>query len=122
MGKGRIGVCDPLEFDTYYDIEKLKLADADVISLEDFQRGSSRQSTHIFTLAWKVNPNMTSTPIVIDKINVYLTQNDISSLPECFATHFSTRTSGGFDAVYLNPSKLRQPIFKELLCIIQAYQ
>ncbi|KAK0205123.1 hypothetical protein DFS33DRAFT_735232 [Desarmillaria ectypa] len=122
VGKSCMGACHPLDFDTYYDVEKLRLAGADVISLEDFQRSSSRQSAQILTLAWRVNPNMTSTPIVIDQINVHLAQNDVSSLPECFGTHFSTLDFRGFDAVYLNPSKLKRPIFKELLGIIQAYQ
>ncbi|SJL10018.1 uncharacterized protein ARMOST_13400 [Armillaria ostoyae] len=122
VGKSRMGACQPLDFDTYYDVEKLRLAGADVISLEDFQRGTSRQSAQIFTLAWKANPNMTSPPIVIDKINVHLVQNDVSSLPECLGTHFGTLDFRGFDAVYLNPSKLKKPIFKELLGIVQTYQ
>ncbi|KAK0421441.1 hypothetical protein EV421DRAFT_1680442, partial [Armillaria borealis] len=122
VGKSRMGACQPLDFDTYYDVEKLRLAGADVINLEDFQRGSSRQSAQILTLAWKASPNMTSTPIVIDKINVHLVQNDVSSLPECLGNHFGTLDFRGFDAVYLNPSKLKKPIFKELLGIVQTYQ
>ncbi|PBL03211.1 hypothetical protein ARMGADRAFT_1157362 [Armillaria gallica] len=122
VGKSRMGACQPLDFDTYYDVEKLRLAGADVMSLEDFRRGTSRQSAQILTLAWKANPNITTTPTTIDKINVHLAQNDVSSLPECLGSHFGTLDFRGFDAVYLNPSKLKKPIFKELLGIVQAYQ
>ncbi|KAK0223585.1 hypothetical protein IW262DRAFT_1295336 [Armillaria fumosa] len=122
VGKSRMGACQSLDFDTYYDVEKLRLAGADVISLEDFQRGSSRQSAQILTLAWKASPNMTSPLVTIDKINVHLVQNDISSLPECLGTQFGTLDFRGFDAVYLNPSKLKKLIFKELVAIVQTYQ
>ncbi|KAK0194141.1 hypothetical protein F5146DRAFT_1134911 [Armillaria mellea] len=122
VGKSRMGACQALDFDTYYDVEKLRSAGADVISLEDFQRGSSRQSAQILTLAWKPNSNTTSPPTTIDKINVHLVQNDVSSLPGCVGTHFGTLDFRGFDAMYLNPSKLKKPIFKELLSIVQTYQ
>ncbi|KAK0500079.1 hypothetical protein EDD18DRAFT_1148350 [Armillaria luteobubalina] len=119
VGKSRMGACQALDFEVYYDVEMLG---ADVISLDEFQRGSSRQSAQILTLAWKASPNVTSPSMTIDEINVHLVQNDVSSLPECLRTQFGTLDFRGFDAVYLNPSRLKKLIFKELVAIVQTYQ